>query len=126
MAHINKRGGERVPRDWTAEEQLQGLQETYNLSEEALQAWCRENGVFAHQLESWRTALCANAKPSATIIELRALKEKVVRLERDLNRKDKALSEAAALLVLQKSTRRCGRTTTNDLPRTAPSHPYPD
>lgn len=103
MAPINKRAREKASADWTPEEQLQALQETYNLPEEALRAWCREKGVFAHQLESWRTAFCINAKPAgASAGEMRTLKEKIGRLERDLNRKDKALSEAAALLVLQK------------------------
>lgn len=103
MTHINKRPGEKVSRDWSPEEQIQALQETYNLSEEALQAWCREKGLFVHQLESWKSAFCTTAKPASTSTgEMRALKEKIVCLERDLNRKDKALSEAAALLVLQK------------------------
>lgn len=103
MANINKRAGEKAPRDWSPQEQLQALAETYNMSDEALQAWCREKGLFAHQLESWRSAFYSNAKPAgANTSEMRALREKIVRLERDLNRKDKALSEAAALLVLQK------------------------
>ncbi|BBL77300.1 hypothetical protein MishRS11D_43980 (plasmid) [Methylomagnum ishizawai] len=38
--------------------------------------------------------------------ELRVLKERNQSLERELARKDKALAEAAALLVLQKSTGR--------------------
>ena len=36
---------------------------------------------------------------------LRAIKAENQRLERELNRKDKALAEAAALLILQKKVR---------------------
>jgi transposase len=45
---------EKRPQDWSAQEQLLALQETHVLSGEALQAWCRERGLFAHHLESWK------------------------------------------------------------------------
>ena len=43
---------ERRPQDWSAQEQLLALHETHGLSSEALQAWCRERGLFAHHLSS--------------------------------------------------------------------------
>lgn len=42
------------------------------------------------------------AKPPADAVEVRKLKTEMASLQRELNRKEKALSEAAALLVLQK------------------------
>jgi hypothetical protein len=42
------------------------------------------------------------AKPAADATEVRKLKGELATLQRELNRKEKALSEAAALLVLQK------------------------
>lgn len=36
------------PQDWSPEEQLVALHEKHGLSGEALQAWCRERGVFTH------------------------------------------------------------------------------
>ena len=39
------------PEDWNPEERLVALQETYHLNGEDLNAWCRERGVFIHQLE---------------------------------------------------------------------------
>ena len=42
-------GKEKRPQDWRASEQLQALNETHGFSSEALQAWCRERGLFAHQ-----------------------------------------------------------------------------
>lgn len=97
---------EKRPQDWTAAEQLTALQETHGLSDEAVQAWCREHGIFAHHLTSWETAFCAEVKEPATgVREMRALKDKIAKLERQIVRKNGALAEAAALLILQKKFR---------------------
>jgi type I site-specific restriction-modification system R (restriction) subunit len=97
---------EKRPQDWTAEEQLVALQETHGMAGEALQAWCRERGIFAHHLASWRTAFCAEGKePASGTREVRTLKDEIVKLKREAVRKDKALAEAAALLILQKKFR---------------------
>jgi len=96
------------PEDWSPEERLVALQETYHLNGEDLNAWCRERGVFIHQLEQWKVDFCSQGdsvdkREDARV--LRTLKEKNQSLERELLRKDKALAEAAALLVLQKKFR---------------------
>lgn len=96
---------EKRPQDWTTQEQLVALHETHGLSGEALQAWCRERGLFAHHLTSWRAAFCAAAKTDSGTRELRSLKDENDQLKRELVRKEKALAEAAALLVLQKKFR---------------------
>jgi hypothetical protein len=96
------------PEDWSAEERLAALQQSYSLLGEDLNTWCRERGVFIHQLEQWKTDFCSQGdsvdkREEARI--LRTLKEEIQSLERNLLRKDKALAEAAALLVLQKKFR---------------------
>lgn len=97
---------EKRSQDWTAEEQLVALQETHGLSGEALQAWCRERGIFAHHLASWKAAFCAEGKePASGAREVRTLKDEIAKLKREAARKDKALAEAAALLILQKKFR---------------------
>ena len=96
---------EKRPQDWSAEEQLLALQESHSLSGEALTAWCREHGVFAHNLTSWKTAFCAESKMASGHRELRVLKGENDQLKRELMRKEKALAEAAALLILQKKFR---------------------
>ena len=96
---------EKRPRDWSAEEQLRALQESHCLSGDALTAWCREHGVFAHNLTSWKTAFCTDSKAAPGNRELRALKDENDQLKRELVRKEKALAEAAALLILQKKFR---------------------
>ncbi|MGV8893918.1 MAG: IS3 family transposase [Burkholderiaceae bacterium] len=94
---------EKRPQDWTAEEQLVALQESHGLSGEALQAWCRGRGIFAHHLTSWKAAFCAEGKETTSSTrELRTLKDENAKLKRDAIRKDRALAEAAALLILQK------------------------
>lgn len=98
-------GKEKRPQDWSSSEQLQALNETHALSGEALQAWCREHGLFAHHLSNWKTAFCAPAKALADTGPWRSLKEENEQLKRELLRKEKALSEAAALLMLQKKFR---------------------
>ncbi len=70
-------------------------------------AWCREHGVYPQELAQWREAARqalaepeeARASPQQTKQDRRRIKE----LERELRRKDKALAEAAALLVLRKN-----------------------
>ena len=93
---------ERRPQDWTAEQQLLALHQTHGLSGEAMQTWCRENGLFAHHLSSWKTAFCADIKVAPGSREIRVLKDENDQLKRELVRKERALAEAAALLILQK------------------------
>ena len=96
---------EKRPNDWSAEAKLVALHETHGLEGEALHAWCRENGLFAHHLTSWKAAFCAEGKTAPGVLESRTLKAENGQLKRELVRKDKALAEAAALLILQKKFR---------------------
>lgn len=97
---------EKRPQDWSSAEQFAALQETHGLADDALQAWCREHGLFAHHLSSWKSAFCTEVKePIGSVREMRALKDEIVTLKRELGRKNGALAEAAALLVLQKKFR---------------------
>ena len=104
---VDKRGvkviKEKRAQDWSAEEQLVALHETHGLSGEALHAWCREKGLFAHHLTSWKAAFCAEVATGTR--DWRILKDQNEQLKRELLRKDKALAEAAALLILQKKFR---------------------
>src|SRR3989338_458706 len=72
---------EKRPRDWSANEQLVALHETHGLSGETLHAWCRENGLFAHHLTSWKTAFCADGKAAPDIREIRTLKDENEKLK---------------------------------------------
>ncbi|CAM2175598.1 transposase [Burkholderia orbicola] len=52
-------GHAKRPADWSLEERLLALQQSHGLGEDALNAWCREQGLFAHHLEQWRVDFCA-------------------------------------------------------------------
>ena len=93
-------------RAWSAAARLEAVITVAALDEAGKNAWCREHGVFPADLEAWRasatTALAepedVRASPQAT----RADKKRIKELERELLRKEKALAETAALLVLSK------------------------
>lgn len=89
---------------WGPSQRLQALLETHPMTQIQLHAWCREKGLFEHQLKAWRDAFCSapvsdSRESKAALRELQAKHEG---LQRELRRKEKALAEAAALLVLQK------------------------
>lgn len=114
IGQANKKDSEPVPEhqlpsnlpvpSWSPAQRLLALNHTYTLSGEKLHAWCRENGLFEHQLKAWREAFCGTTAPDAKEAKsaLRELQVKHEVLQRELRRKEKALAEAAALLVLQK------------------------
>ena len=93
-------------RAWTAGARLDAVITTAAMSEADKGSWCREHGVYPADLALWRasctTALAepeeARASPQATRLDHKRIKE----LERDLRRKNAALAETAALLVLSK------------------------
>jgi transposase-like protein len=92
--------------NYTPAQRLGALLASHHLSGEELHAWCRGKGLFEHQLKAWHAAICAPTPPDTDAkMALRDLQRKNAALQSDLNRKDKALSEAAALLVLQKKFR---------------------
>ena len=91
------------PIDWTPEERLQALMASHGLKEEDLNAFCRAQGVFPHHLKAWRQAFINGTHPVAPQAPSdKSLRDENKQLKKDLNRKEKALAEAAALLVLQK------------------------
>ena len=102
--------GDVAAAQWTPAQRLLALNESHALVGPGLHAWCREKGLFEHQLVQWREAFCATARPAAANAAeqrlantaLRELQGRHDQLQREMRRKDRALAEAAALLVLQK------------------------
>ncbi len=88
----------------SSEAQLQILKESYNLKGEELSAYCRKRGIFEHQIEAFEknflTKKVISVSSSKKELNAQLLKNK--KLEKELQRKEKALAETAALLVLQK------------------------
>ena len=94
----NGSGGQR----WTAAARLEAVIATAAMDEASRSAWCRERGLYPAELEAWkRDAIAGLGEPrAASAVEARQDRRRVKELERELHRKDKALAETAALLVL--------------------------
>lgn len=92
--------------EWTPERRFSVALETATLSEMELADYCRRMGLSVEQVKDWRAIsiqahevkLAENLRADKT---LREAKSKVRELEKELTRKDKALAEAAALLMLR-------------------------
>ena len=93
-------------RAWTAAARLEAVIVTAALDETGKNAWCREHGVYPGELLKWRssatTALAEPEEVRASPQATRQDKKRIKELERELLRKDRALAETAALLVLSK------------------------
>ncbi len=102
---IKAQARERSPKDWSLEERLNFVIRCDSLNAEQVNAACREMGVYSHHLKQWKTdfltgdTVTMNPEERA---ERKKLKQENQALKRELRRKEKALAEAAALLVLQK------------------------
>jgi transposase len=96
------------PQDWTAEEKVALVLEAAAIPEAELGAFLRRKGVHEAQLVEWRAqateaAIAGMRSPGRADRKAAAVEAQRVRqLERELRRKDKALAETAALLVLKK------------------------
>ncbi len=92
------------PQDWSAEEKFEVVVEAATVPEEELGAFLRRKGLHEAQLNEWRQMVLSGlGKRSSRSAKARTPEARRVReLERELARKDKALAEASALLVLKK------------------------
>lgn len=91
------------PEDWTAEKKLKAIVDYGNLNEEQKGIYLREKGLYSVHLERWQQEFVeayASRKKKTRGGDPR--QKRIKELESDLWRKDKALAETAALLVLKK------------------------
>ena len=96
--------------EWSTQDKFVIVVETASMNESELAEYARKKGLYVEQIKAWRDS-CMNAnggiaKEAARLN--RALKDSQKerrKLERELHRKEKALAEAAALLVLRKKAR---------------------
>lgn len=96
----NQQGG-----NFKNEEKLTIVIETASLNEVELGEYCRRKGLYPEHIAGWKSAFVrgANQAPSKAERELMQQQAKTIKqLEKELHRKDKALAETAALLVLRK------------------------
>lgn len=103
-------GGKRKAQDWDSAAKFAVVLETASLSETELASYCRSKGLYVEQVWMWRAACeqanaCHDVEVAASAQRQKADKRRIKELERELHRKEKALAEAAALLVLAKKYR---------------------
>ncbi len=96
-----------TPEGWSSRDKFAAVMETAAMSEAEIAEYCRQRGLYPEQLGHWRIA-CeqANEWNRASQKQLKETtksdRKKLKQLEKELARKEKALAEAAALLILRK------------------------
>lgn len=87
---------------WRKEDKFKMVMETYSMNEAELSAYCREHGLYVSEIKEWANRLEQSLDEKVDSAELTAERKRASKLEKELKRKEKALAEAAALLVLRK------------------------
>lgn len=100
-------GPSKTSESWSSETKFAVVVETAALSEAELSQYCREKGLYPEQVKGWKQDCLDgfSSSPERKCQELKqskADKKRVRQLEKELRRKEKALAEVAALLVLRK------------------------
>ena len=101
---------EKAPEGWSSADKFTVVLESSGLNATELGAFCRERGLYPEQVDRWRQAAQdANANSMLTMADQKDLEKRhqqdqreIKRLQQELRRKDKALAEAAALLMASK------------------------
>lgn len=100
-------GRQSKPENWDGERKLLVLAETAGLNNQEMSEYCRESGLYVEQIERWKEFAIAGAESGSLLTkaqrqEWQRDKRRVCELQKELRRKEKALAEVAALLVLEK------------------------
>ena len=95
-----------TPQGWSSRDKFTAVLETATMSETEVAEYCRSKGIHTSQISAWREeCMQANDWERESGAQLKsatkAADKRAQRLERELLRKDKALAETAALLVLR-------------------------
>ena len=91
-----------TPDDWSSQDKFAVIVETASLNAQELSEYCRSKGLYPEQIERWKLACIQGLGAPKQEQDNKESRKKLIRLEKEIQRKDKALAEAAALLVLQK------------------------
>jgi transposase len=87
------------------EEKFAIVLETASFNELELGEYCRRKGIYPEQIAAWKRDFVQGSSPAASKTERDQLQQQaktIKQLQSELHRKDRALAEAAALLVLEK------------------------
>jgi hypothetical protein len=86
------------PQDKSAKDKLKAVIDTLDKSETEQGAYCRQNGIYINHLDEWKKQILDKKNKAEQLLITNEMKQ----LKRDLHRKDKALAEVSALLILKK------------------------
>lgn len=88
---------------FSADNILKIISETYSLNEVDLGVYLRKNGLHSNQLSEWRSGILSSMnQPKQSLNKKDERDLKIKDLEKNLRKKDAALAEVSALLILQK------------------------
>ena len=94
------------PHDKSPEVKLQAVFATMKMSEQEQGSYCRTEGIYSQHLETWKKQMLEGLGATTNVKEHKAenlqMINKIKQLEHDLHRKDQALAEVSALLILKK------------------------
>ena len=106
---VKEMSKDRRPEDWSPEERLEAVFMAQGLSEHDYGEFLRSKGLYSHHIDEWKLGIQATFKTIKKKAgrpkkdpELAAAQKKLKILERDLLRKDRALAEQSAVIILQK------------------------
>ena len=109
---IKKESPQQRPKDQSATSKFQAVIDTMGKTEQEQSAYCRTQGIYSNHLEAWKQQMleslgAVSTTSSASISKeskaaTQQMQDEMKQLKRDLNRKDKALAELSALLILKK------------------------
>ena len=100
-------GNGQTSENWSSQDKFLIVMETFAMNESELAEYCRKKGLYREQIESWKSVcLQANEQSFDEGKKLNGVlkeeKKRAKQLEKELQKKEKALAEAAALLLLRK------------------------
>jgi len=107
------------PKDWSPEEKMQAVLDASQLSDDDLGVFLRKNGLHESDLKKWRLEMLGGlqgSKPKKKSKRKSAETKRIRQLEKEVARKDKALAETAALLVLKKKVQAIWGDEDDDIP----------
>ena len=110
---------------WSPSQRLRALQESYALTGSALAGWCRERGVFEHQLTQWREDFCTPALPASRETS-GAFRVSTISSSANSGARKKHWPRWPRCWYCKKTSRRCWRARTNDVRPAAPKVAWPD
>jgi transposase len=104
QSEIASMSNDKRPQNWTLEERFNMVVICASLSDDAINTHCREQGIYPHHIKQWKLDFIQGStqKKAVSPSEIKILKHENNALKKELNRKEKALAETAALLVLKK------------------------